>query len=389
MKIVIAPNALKGSLSAHAAALAIEQGAKRALSTIDVSLKPVADGGDGFAEVLADSLQATQMNILLTGPLGHKITAPVYINQHRSLAIIELATIAGLTLVPPEERNPLLTTSTGVGEAIKAALDAGARRLIIGVGGSATNDAGIGMAMALGARFLNSAGDVVQPIGRSLESITRIDISHLDKRIAKTNIEVACDVDNPLFGERGAAYVFAPQKGANPQQVVQLDNGLRNFANVVKASLDIDVSGIAGAGAAGGIGGALVAFCGARLDRGIDIVLDSITFDDALKNASLVLTAEGQLDCQTAHGKAPAGVAKRAKKQNIPCIILAGSVAINADDNTQSDFTAAYSICPGPVSLQSSMEQAFDFLSYTAEQVVRTFVAASEISLTQSTINRG
>jgi len=270
----------------------------------------------------------------------------------------------------------LLTTSFGIGEVILSALDAGAKRIIIGLGGSATNDAGIGMASALGAKVLNSGGEPVEPIGKSLGEIAGIDISGLDKRLANVDIDVACDVDNPLYGENGAAQIFAPQKGANPKQVRQLEAGLRHFSEIVNLSLGIDISNIPGSGAAGGLGGALLAFCQAKLNRGIDLVLDTINFDEALENTSLLLTAEGQLDNQTGHGKAPAGVAKRAHQHNIPCIVLAGSVKTNSINLDQYDITAAFSICPGPVSLKLAMEQAFENLSNTTEQVLRNFKAA-------------
>lgn len=380
MKIVLAPNALKGSLSAHSAAEAMEHGVKRADPKAEVVLKPVADGGDGFAEVLAEAVHADKIAISVTGPLGNSINSAIYYSNPNSLAIIEMATIAGLTLVSLNNRNPLLTTTFGVGEAIRTALDAGAKRIIIGIGGSATNDAGIGMATALGAKFFNSEGETVQPVGGSLEEIVGIDISGMDRRLANVKIDVACDVDNPFYGEMGAAHIFAPQKGANPEQVTKLDKGLRQFAALVNEKLGVELSNLPGAGAAGGLGGALLAFCNAELSRGIDIVLDTLEFNEALENATLVLTAEGQLDDQTDHGKAPAGVAKRAHQYNIPCIALAGSVNTQLATLDQSHITAAFSICPGSVSLKQSMENAFEYLSNTTEQVIRNFLAAAEIS---------
>ncbi len=378
LKIIVAPNALKGSLSAHSAAKAMGQGVKRALTSANIILKPIADGGDGFAKVLVDEVNATKMHFSASGPLGKPISTAIHINKQHSLAIIEMATIAGLALISPKDRNPLLTTSFGLGEAIQVALEAGVKQLIIGIGGSATNDAGIGMLAALGVKFSSNSGAQIQPIGDSLEKIAHIDISGLDARLSQVTIDIACDVDIPLYGKNGAAQLFAAQKGADAKQVRQLDDGLRHFAHLVNNLFGINIGKQPGAGAAGGVGAALSAFCGAKLNHGIDIVLDTINFNEALKNASLVLTAEGQLDNQTQYGKAPAGVAKRAHQHNIPCLALAGSIDNKSFSLDQSDFTAAFSICPGPSSLSSSMEQAFDNLSNTSEQVIRTFVAGKQ-----------
>jgi len=353
----------------------MEQGVKRALTNAEIILSPVADGGDCFAEILAEALEADKKVLSLTGPLGSSISTAIYISREHSLAIIETATIAGLALISPKDRNPLITTTIGVGEAILIALDAGVRRIVIGLGGSATNDAGVGMLTALGVRFFNHNDELVKANGGSLRDITKIDTGDIDKRLADVIIDVACDVDNPFYGENGAAQIYAPQKGANPQEVKKLDDGMRHFAQLVNHTLGTDISNRPRAGAAGGLGGALFAFCGAKLSNGIDLVLDTIKFNETLKNTSLVLTAEGLLDGQTQQGKAPLGVAIRARQFNVPCIVLAGGISSASYFINRSDFTAAFSICPGPVSLKMSMEQAFDFLSNTTEQVVRTFVA--------------
>jgi glycerate kinase len=377
VKIVIAPNALKDSLSAQDAAKAMLLGAQRAVTDLTLLLCPVADGGDGFARVISDASKLEKIDCSVSGPLGKRIDSAIYFSSDRSLAVIEMATIAGLSLLSPQDRNPLLTTSYGVGEAITMALDRGIKRIMLGIGGSATNDAGIGMASALGVKFLNSSGATVKPIGSSLENIVAIDVSGIDKRLFDVKIDVACDVDNPFCGRNGAAHTFAAQKGASHKQVIQLDRGLQQFENIIKQSLKKDISAISGAGAGGGIGAALVAFCAATLSPGIDIVLDAINFNHTLENASLVLTAEGHLDNQTQYGKAPAGVAKIARAVNVPCIVLAGCIETKTIDINKTDFTAAFSICPGPMTLEASFERAFENLANTTEQVVRSFTAVS------------
>ena len=378
LKIVLAPNALKGSLSAQAAGLAMKLGIERATPNAQLITTAIADGGDGFAAILADTLQAQRQQIRVRGPLEGSVKAPLYISKNKSIAIIEMAAIAGISLVPFEKRNPLLTSTYGVGEAIKYALDAGVKRIIIGVGGSATNDAGIGMASALGVRFLDSSGSLVEPIGKSLALIQSIDTRLLDRRLSHTCIDVASDVSNLLFGDHGAACVFAPQKGATPEQVDSLDQGLRHFSGVVASCLDTDIANFPGAGAAGGLGGALKVFCNATIQQGVELVLDALDFNKMLENTDLVLTTEGRFDSQTTYGKAPMGVAKRAQQMNVPCIVLAGSVEFCSELPSQTNIAAAISICPGPVSLDSSIQQAFEYLANTAEQVVRVFLAGRQ-----------
>jgi len=378
MKIVIAPNALKDCLSAHDAAHAMQKGAQRVLHKNNVILLPVADGGDGFAKILSDALQLSETNITVTGSLNNPLSAPLYLNADKSIAVLEMASIAGLVLLSPQQRQPLLTSSYGIGEAIKFALDKEVKKIIIGIGGSATNDAGIGMASALGVKFSDRNGNIVKPIGSSLPKIVNIDVSDIDTRLKNVKIDVACDVNNPFHGPNGAVNVFAEQKGANAAQRQQLEQGMQHFANVIEQTLNIDINTLAGAGAAGGMGGALQVFCQASLSLGIDLVLDVIHFDQAIKGASLVLTAEGRFDKQTQFGKAPAGVAKRAKINNIPCILLAGSIEKQSMDLKDSDFTAVYSICPKPVSIDNAFKYAADYLADTTEQVVRRFLAATK-----------
>jgi glycerate kinase len=378
MKIVIAPNALKGCLTAAQAAEALACGVARATPDSEIVLVPVADGGDGLAEVLVDALHGVEQTALVTGPLGDPVSARFCHVPARRLAAIEMATASGLALLTKERLNPLLTTTLGTGELIKAALDLGIVHLIIGIGGSATHDGGIGMATALGARFLDGNGQPVEPVGGALATIQRIDLSHLDPRLATVRIEVICDVDNPLLGERGAAQVYSPQKGATPDQVRMLEAGLAHLATIIDRDLGLDVRDLPGAGAAGGLGAGLKALLKAELRRGVDLVLDLVGLNEQLRGADLVLTAEGQIDVQTAFGKAPAGVAERARAHGVPCIAIAGSVgSVGSGLEALHDLgiNAVFSLCPGPVSLEQAMAAGGAYLAAAAEQVVRAFLA--------------
>jgi glycerate kinase len=280
-----------------------------------------------------------------------------------------------LALLAKERLNPLLTTTWGTGELIKAALDLECCHLIIGIGGSATNEGGIGMAAALGARFLDRNGHPVEPIGSALPRIEQIELTDLDPRLAAARIEVVCDVDNPLLGERGAARVYSPQKGATPEQIEILEAGLAHLAVVIERDLGLDVRDLAGAGAAGGLGAGLKAFLKAELRSGVELVLDLVEFEEQLRGADLVLTAEGQIDFQTASGKAPAGVAERARACGVPCIAIAGSVGSGLDALHDLGIHAVFSLCPGPVSLEQAMASGSAYLAAVAEQAVRAFLA--------------
>ena len=375
MKIVLAPNALKGCLTAAEAAQALARGVARIDPELELVLVPVADGGDGLAEVLRNALNGVQQTVPVSGPLGDPLLATFCHVPALRLAIIEIAQASGLALLAQERRNPLLTTTFGTGELIKAALDLEISHLIVGIGGSATNDGGIGMATALGARFFDSHGQPIEPVGGTLATIQRIDLNGLDSRLAEVRIEVICDVDNPLLGERGAAQVYAPQKGATPQQVQILEAGLANLAAVIERDLGANVRDLPGAGAAGGLGAGLTAFLNAELRRGVDVVLDWVKLDESLYHADLVLTAEGQIDAQTAFGKAPAGVAERARAHGVPCIAIAGSIGAGLDALHALGIDAVFSLCPGPVNLEQAMTCAADYLAAAAEQAVRAFLA--------------
>ncbi len=375
MKIVAAPNAFKGSLTAGQVAAAMETGIRRVLPDAEVVRVPVADGGDGLVEVTREALHGERRRLLVTGPRFHLVEAEFCLVPEMRLAAIEMALASGLALLAEDERNPMQTTTLGTGELIRAALDLDVERIIVGIGGSATNDGGMGMATALGVRFLDGDGRPVRPVGGSLEQVRHIDISQLDPRVGRVRFQALCDVTNPLVGPEGAARVYAPQKGASPQEVEALERGLANLARVIHADLGLDVAAMPGAGAAGGLGAGLYAFLGAELVPGIDLLLELVGLDDKLTDADLVLTGEGQIDFQTAFGKAPAGVAARARSRGIPCLALAGSVGHNLGELHQRGIDAVFSICPGPVSLDAAMRNAEDFLAATTEQALRCFLA--------------
>jgi len=375
VKIVIAPNALKGCLTAGAAADAMAPGVAKACPTAEIVQVPVADGGDGLTDVLVGALGGQIRTVDVRGPLGDALSAPFGYVPDRGLAVIELAAASGLALLDAGRRNPLVTTTLGTGELIAAALDLGVRHLIVGIGGSATHDGGIGIATALGVCFLDDNGDPVAPVGGALGAIRRIDPSGIDPRLRGVRVEVVCDVANPLLGEHGAAFVYAPQKGATPPQVQQLDAGLAHLATVIERDLGLNVRELPGAGAAGGVGAGLKAFLNADLRRGVDVVLDLVALEAHLSGADLALTAEGRIDAQTAFGKAPAGVARRARAQGVPCFAIAGSLDDGLDALHGLGIDAAFSLCPGPVTLEQSIADAAELLAAATEQVVRAFLA--------------
>jgi glycerate kinase len=378
MRILLAPNALKGSLSAEEAAAAMARGVKRAIANhhhLDLVSLPVADGGDGAADVLRHRLGAEPVTVSARDALGRLGEATFYINREKRLALMDMASVCGLARLTPSEYAPLEATTLGLGDLISAAMDAGAEDIIIGIGGSASTDGGTGMAHALGIRFLDESGQVLEPGGFILDKISQVDLSGLDPRSRHLRIRVMCDVDNPLIGPNGAAHVYAAQKGASPQQIVQLEAGLNNLAQVLDRQLGIAVSQQPGAGAAGGLGAGLRVFLGAELGPGVQILLDLLAFDEALEEADLVITAEGAVDEQTAFGKAPAGVARRAQLQNIPCICLCGGMSGNLSALHEAGMDGVFSICPKPVSLENAMKNAAEYLELATEQAVRAFNA--------------
>lgn len=381
MKIVVAPNALKGSLGAVAAAQAMCAGVRLAAPAAEVVQVPVADGGDGLLEVLGAGKGLERIPCRVTGPLGSPVDAALLYAADRHLAIIEMATAAGLALLPASGLDPMQATTFGVGELLQVALDHGARRIILGIGGSASSDGGTGLARALGARFLDAHDRELPGNAAALQHIRRIDLERLDPRLAAVQIDVICDVDNPLLGAAGAARVFAPQKGASPAQVEAIEAGLENLANLAEQQLGQDIRNLRGGGAAGGLGAGVVVFLQAVLRPGAALVLELTGLEAALEGAGLVLTAEGRLDGQTAHGKAPAAVAALASRHGIPCIALAGSLGPDLQALHAGGITACFSLCPGPLDLDAAMQQAAPLLTRACEQAVRCFLAGNPENL--------
>ena len=371
MKILIAPDSFKGSLTAREAAYNIEKGILKVYPGAEIYNLPLADGGEGTVDALIYATGGRKIYKEVTGPLGDPVKACFGILGNENIAVIETAAASGLVLVPAGKADPLKATSFGTGELIKAALDEGVDKIIIGLGGSATVDGGVGLVQALGIGFKDSSGKEAGFGGAALAGIKRIDSSNLDIRVRDVEFIIASDVSNPLYGPDGAAYVFGPQKGATPEMVKLLDAGLQNLARVIKKETGKEVARLSGAGAAGGIGAALLAFLDARMKSGIDLILEIYDFDNILREVDLVITGEGRLDRQTLMGKAPFGVAKRANKFNIPVIALAGSVESEAIDKLNQYFTAALSIVQEPGSIEEVMANSKTWLQLSTQQIMQ------------------
>jgi len=371
MRIVVAPDSFKGSLTAVEAAEALARGVWAAVPEAEVVQVPMADGGEGTVATLVAGTGGRLVTRTVTGPLGRPVEAQFGLLGDGETAVIEMAAASGLLLVPPAERNPLVTSTFGTGELIRAALDLGSRRLLVGIGGSATNDGGVGMLQALGGRVLTGDGRDVGPGGGALAEAERIDLSGLDPRLQSVDLLVACDVDNPLCGSRGASAVYGPQKGATPEMVARLDDNLRHLANLVQRDLGRDAAEMPGAGAAGGLGFGMLAYLGARLAPGVQVVMDTVRLDEKLQGATLVITGEGRTDGQTLAGKVPMGVAGRAARLGIPAVVVSGAVAPGAEALHAYNVAALVSIVPGPLSLDEAMAQAGALLKRAAEEVMR------------------
>lgn len=371
MRVVIAPDSFKGSCSAPRAAAALAEGLRAGWPELAPDLLPIADGGEGTVEALVSATGGRLVEAEARDPLGRPIKATYGVLGEGNTAVIEMAAASGLPLLTEAERNPELTSTLGTGDLIRHALDLGCRRLLLGIGGSATNDAGLGMAVALGTRLYSEAGIELEPSGAALSELASLDLSELDPRLAETEVLVACDVTNPLFGPHGAAHVYAPQKGASPEQVARLDAGLARFAEVVRRDLGLDLAELPGAGAAGGLGAGLVAFCGARLSPGADLVLDTVHFEERLAGARLVITGEGKLDAQTAYGKAIARVAARAKLLEIPVVAVVGSVEADTAALARLGLAAALPLVQGPITLELAMRDAEALLQAAGERLAQ------------------
>ena len=379
MKILIAPDSFKGSLSAIQAAEHIASGVRRAIPDAELSLIPLADGGEGTVEALVRATNGRIVRTPATDPLGNRIESFFGILGDGETAIVEMAAASGLPLVPEDRRNPMLTTTFGTGELIRAALDADCRKLILGIGGSATNDGGMGAIQALGGSFKDASGREVGPGGGELTRIRSIDLSGLDPRIRETEIVVACDVDNPLTGDHGASAVFGPQKGATPEMVEQLDAGLKNLAEVIRRDVGVDAENLPGAGAAGGLGAAAVAFLGAELRPGIEIVMEATHFADHLKDADLVITGEGKIDAQTLRGKTINGVLRAAKSAGVPVLALAGAVEPEGYGLLDHGAIAVVPIVTEPMSQEEAFARAGELLSTAAERATTELIAGGKL----------
>ena len=375
MKVVIAPDSYKGCLSALEVAKAMERGVLSVFPSAEVRKIPIADGGEGTVAALVTATNGQLRQAEVTDPLGNKISAHWGVLGDGRTAVIEMAAASGLPLVPKEKRDPRVTTTYGTGELIKAALAEGLAKIIIGIGGSATNDGGTGMARALGVRFLDASGQEVAAGGGSLAEICQIDTTGLDPRLKNTEIVVACDVDNPLCGTRGASAVFGPQKGATPEMVQQLDAGLAKYASCARQATGRDVAEKAGAGAAGGLGAGLMFFTPAQLKPGVEIVLDAVGFSDIVRDADFVITGEGRTDFQTAFGKAPVGVAKVAKTHGAPVFCISGGLGEGADDVLAQGIDAVMSICDRPLSLEECMAAGAQLIEPAAARLSRIVMA--------------
>ncbi|MTI49252.1 MAG: glycerate kinase [Firmicutes bacterium] len=373
MKVLIANDSFKGSLDTFEVAESIEKGIKKANQKIEIIRKPLADGGEGTVKALVNATNGQIHNVQVIGPLGDKLDSFFGILGDKKTAVIEMAAASGLPLVPEEKRNPMVTTTYGTGELIKIALDKGCREFILGIGGSATNDGGVGMAQALGISFLDDKGQEVGFGGGSLKDIKRIKLENIDNRIKKSNFVIACDVDNPLCGPKGASYVYGPQKGANEEMVLELDKGLNHLGDIISRELSINIKNEPGAGAAGGLGGGMMAFLNAQLKSGIDLVMKNMKLEDDIKNCDLVITGEGKIDDQTIYGKVPFGVAKLSKKYDKPVIAIAGSVSDKGYIVNKYGIDAVFSIMNYPMYIEEAMnkDKAKLLIESNVEQIMR------------------
>lgn len=371
MRIVVAPDSYKGSLSAARVAAAIEKGILLVFPEAKVHKIPIADGGEGTVDALVTATSGRIICQQVLDPLGNPVNAIWGILGDGETAVIEMAAASGLTLVPKEKRDPRITTTYGTGQLIKAALDEGIHKFIIGIGGSATNDGGAGMIQALGAKFLDAAGNELPYGGSALAKLASIDLSGVDPRLNAASILVACDVDNPLCGSRGASAVYGSQKGATPEMVDELDTALKHYARIARKITNKDIAELPGAGAAGGLGAGLLFFTSAQLRPGVEIVLEATNFVNIVKEANLVITGEGNTDFQTSFGKAPVGVAKIAKQFSVPTVCLSGGLGTEHEQVLNHGIDAIMSIVPQPMSLDECVSSAAKLVEAASARVCR------------------
>ncbi|WP_175614474.1 glycerate kinase [Piscibacillus halophilus] len=374
MKVVIAIDSFKDSISSIDGSRAISEGIREVDPDAEIVMLPLADGGEGTVDAVVQATGGQVIEKEVTGPLHNRVQAKYGVTEDGKTAIIEVAQACGLPLVPDYEKNPLKTTTYGVGELILDAIEKGCRHFVIGLGGSATNDAGVGMLQALGVQFLDQNGEEVELGGQALEKIESIESNNIDSRVDDCVFQVACDVNNPLYGENGAAYIFGPQKGATENQVVALDKGLKHFADVVKRDLNMDIYSKPGSGAAGGLGAAFSGFLKGELESGIHLTLDLIKMEEYLEGCDLVITGEGMLDGQTSMGKVPVGVAKIAQKHNVPVVALAGGINQENFQLNELGISGCFSVVQAPMSLKEAMKRDVTYknLKFTTRQVIQT-----------------
>ena len=380
--ITVAVDSFKGSLTSFQVACAVEKGFKKVFPDCVVNKVSIADGGEGTVDALVQTLAGEYVDVMVADPLMRPIQARYGVIDNGKTAVMEMSAASGLPLLLESERNPLKTTTYGTGEMIAHALKHGCRDFLIGIGGSATNDAGVGMLRALGYKFFDRDGKLLHGGGEILEHIAVIDSDNVMPELKEAKFTVACDVTNPLYGPNGAAYIFAPQKGATPKMVEQLDLGLKNFAQVVQRHLGVDISELPGAGAAGGLGGALKAFLGATLERGIEMVLNAMNFKQLISDSQLVITGEGRLDKQTVMGKAPSGVMQVASSIGIPTIAIGGAIK-DCPELRESGFAAMFPIVAMPTSLENAMEYgvAMDNVERTTEQIAKMIKLGKKLAV--------
>ena len=368
---VLAPDSFKGSLTARQVCDAMERGIRKVFPNAECIKVPMADGGEGTIQSLVDATAGQIYTLEVTGPLGVPVLAQYGILGNGDTAVIEMASASGLQHVNKDTANPLITTTYGTGELVKACLDRDVKKIILGIGGSATNDGGAGFAQALGVKFLDKAGKELPFGGIALRDLEEIDMSAIDIRLKDVDIEVACDVTNPLCGKTGASHVFGPQKGATPEMVIELDNALSRYAEVIKSQFGKNVKDIPGAGAAGGFGAGLLAFTNARLEKGVEVIINCTGLCRIIKKADIVFTGEGSIDSQTEYGKTPYGVARLAKRKGKKVIAITGNVGKGIDGLYSSGFDAIFGIIPGVMNMQEAIESASDNVERAVENIVR------------------
>lgn len=372
MNIVIAPDSFKECLSAREVATAISKGVFQVIPEAEVFEVPISDGGEGLLDTLMQDSRGTLVQVVVKDPLMRNIQATYGVLEDKKTAVIEMALASGLELLQEDEKNPLLTSTYGTGQLIKDALDRGCTKLVIGIGGSATNDGGAGMARALGAKFLDSRGKELMEGGGSLNALESIDMTNFDDRLSGCEVVVACDVSNPLNGPNGASIIYGAQKGGSPEELIHLDENLAHFAKIIKKDLDKDIAEIPGAGAAGGIGAALMAFMDGKLVNGIGLVLETLQMEEYMKTADLVITGEGKMDGQTLQGKTIAGITKMAKKYKVPVVVITGKIGEDIEPIYDMGVCGVFSIVNQPMDLNRAIHEAPELITNSVKNIMGT-----------------